>query len=144
RHTKLKNIRRDYGEQLKEQRNRLKKLAEEVGSGDKGTLAFRQQLAAENQDYLRRQRQDVQSQRRKLEARLKARVRPDDTAEVAAPSDSYSEADIDRAIEAQPRIAALTAQLADAQEKLDSHQKYVRRLSRTGSDPSLPPLRERV
>jgi DNA repair exonuclease SbcCD ATPase subunit len=121
----------------------LRKATEGVGSVDRQTLILKQQFAAENREYLRRQLQEVQSQRRKLEARLKAKVRPERTTG-EAPAPSVAEADVARAIEAHPRVTALTAQLAEDQEKLDSHKNYVRKLSRTGSDPSLPPLLQRV
>ena len=74
--TQLKKIKENYGEMLKERREHLRKLAETVGSDDRQTLALRQQYAMEHLAYISKDLLEVQSQKRKAEARLKTRHGP--------------------------------------------------------------------
>ena len=111
RHDKLKKIKEQYGEMLKERRETLRKLAETVGSDDRETLALRQQYAMEHLAYVRKDLLDVQSQKRKAASPAQD-ARPDETeAETSAPP--VTEADINQWIDQASgrRQASLTSSL---------------------------------
>ncbi len=140
RHEQLKKHKERYEELLKERRQNLRKLAETVGSDDRETLALRQQYALEHLHRVRTDLLEVQSQKRKVQARLKTR-RPDETqAEKSAPL--VTEADINRWIDQDPQIASLFDKLEKSEERLHAETARIRKLSRNpGSDPVLQKLR---
>ncbi len=61
----------------KERNESLRKLAEALGSSDRQTLALKQQLAMEHQAAIHRDLFEVQSQKRKAQARLDAQRQPE-------------------------------------------------------------------
>jgi capsular exopolysaccharide synthesis family protein len=143
RHLKLKQLKEQYGELLKERRENLKKLAQTVGSDDRRTLAYKQQIALENQAYIRRDLMDVQSQRRRLEARLQAQ-HPESSGD-AAPARAVSEAEIDDWIDREPAIASLKSKLARDEQVLSSQKAVLEQVARNPSaDPALKRLQRAV
>jgi polysaccharide biosynthesis transport protein len=143
RHETLKRIKQNYSESLKDQRDNLRKLAKKVGSDDRLTLALRQQYAMEHYVELQRELLQIQSQKRRAEARLKTRSRLDETTG-ETPARPVSEGDIERAIDQDPRVASLTAKLAEQEEKVNAELTHLRKLSRYNADPLRGRLRDQV
>src|SRR5271157_737254 len=141
RHAKLKQIKEDYGEILKERRDRLRKSAEAVGSDDRDTLALRQQYAWEQVAGLRRELAEVQSRKRRAEVQLKTRPQPEEN-----PVEPVREADINQWIDQSPIIAQLETQLTNQESQLDAHTTLLRSSARGGGagDPALKHLRDSV
>jgi len=125
----LKKIKTQYGDMLKERRANLRRLAETVGSDDRRTLAYRQQIELEHQAYVRKDLQDVQSQKRKLQARLKTQQQPDE-ARGETSTLSVTEADIEKWIDQEPGIAKLAAKLARDEERLNAEAPHIRGVAR--------------
>ena len=96
-----------YAELLKRKRETMRKLAESVGSDDHSTLALRQQYAMEDKHHLESELRSVLSQKRRLEAELKT-AGPASEAGPAAPSPSFSDREIDVAVDRHPSVAELT------------------------------------
>jgi polysaccharide biosynthesis transport protein len=141
RFAKLRTIKEQYAEILKERRDRLRKNAEAVGSDDKDTLALRQQYAMEHMAWLTKELLDIQSGIRKSEARIKTEVRPEESPEERA-SDTHSKADIDALVDQDPNVARLVGQLAYEEARLSKHSEYMRQSSRGGlTDPSVKKLK---
>jgi WD40 repeat protein/beta-lactamase regulating signal transducer with metallopeptidase domain len=142
RREQLKKLRDKYADLLKMKREALRKLAESVGSDDRATLALRQQYALEHLHYLQTELQGIRSQKRKLEAQLKA-MTPAEQEGSKAPSPSEQE--VDKLVERHPAITELTGQLAEHQRQLATKWEEVRRISRNPSDePSIKALRKSV
>jgi capsular exopolysaccharide synthesis family protein len=147
RYDKLKGLKEQYAGWLKERRDTLRKLAETVGSDDRETLAKRQQFAMEHLDHVRKDLLEVQSQKRKVEARLRTQ-RPeeapeDPTAMAAAPR--VSESDINQWIDRHPDVASLFDKLAHEKQVLSSETARIQAISRNaGADPVLRRLRVAV
>jgi capsular exopolysaccharide synthesis family protein len=136
----LKKIRETYAELLKKKRDTMRKLAEAVGSDDRQTLALRQQYAMEHLHYLQKERLDIQSQRRRLEAELKL-VRPGGAGEAPAESPAPSEEEIDRLVDQHPAVLDLADQLAERQRQLDAQRADLRRIARQhAADPAVRAL----
>ncbi|MGP0069472.1 MAG: polysaccharide biosynthesis tyrosine autokinase [Isosphaeraceae bacterium] len=144
RHDKLKKLRQNYSESLKERRENLRKLAETVGSDDRQTMAFRAQLAIEHKAAVQKELLDVESQKRRTEARLKSRSRLEQTpGETSARS--ISETDVEQAIDRDPTVARLMARLADQNDHFDSEMAKLGRISRNpASDPLRMQLRREI
>jgi polysaccharide biosynthesis transport protein len=141
RHSKLKQIGEKYAEMLKERRETMRKLAETVGSDDRKTLALRQQYAMEHVAYLQKELLEIQSQKRRAEARNKMRSRREETTgETSAPT--ITEVDIERAIDQDPDIANLIGKVADLEEKFNMEKAHLGRVARNAaSDPVLVRMR---
>jgi polysaccharide biosynthesis transport protein len=127
RHDKLKKIKEQYEEMLKERRETLRKLAETVGSDQGDTLALRQQYALDHLEYVQNDLQQIQSKKRMVRARLK--TRPDKIAdESLAPA--VTEDDINGWIDQHPDVASLFDKLANEKELLNSEALRLRAISR--------------
>jgi capsular exopolysaccharide synthesis family protein len=143
RQDQLKKLKLRYTDMLKERRENLRKLAQTVGSDDPQTIAYGQQIAMEHQAHVRSELADVQSQKRKLQARLKVKAQRPAESRDEAPS--VSEADINDWIEHDPSIAKLVATLAQEEEKLNSETSHVRAAARKpAADPILRRIRQDV
>ncbi len=143
RQDQLKRLKAQYTESLKERRETLRKLALNVGSDDRQTMAYRQQIAMEHQAHIRNELEGVKSQKRKLQAQLKVKAqRPEERREeTTAPS--VSEADVDEWIEHDPSIAKLVAKLAHEEDVLNSESAHVRAAARKpAADPMLRRIRQ--
>jgi capsular exopolysaccharide synthesis family protein len=139
----LKKLKTRYADMLKDRRETLRKLAQTVGSDDRETLAYGAQLQMEHQARVRNELEGVQSEKRKLQARLRVNgQRPEENREeTSAPS--ISEADIDGWIDRDPAVAKLTATLAQEEEKLNSESGHIYANSRKPSaDPVLRRIRQ--
>jgi len=144
RHDKLKQIKQKYTDILKERREILRKLAETVGSDDRPTLALRQQYMMEHHQALQRELLEIESQKRRAEARLKMRSRVEETTG-ETPARSVSEGDIERAIDQDQTMAGLTAKLAGLEEQFNSEMTHLRRLARNdANDPLRGKLRDQI
>jgi len=143
RHEELKKLKKQYEDMLKERRETLRKLAQTAGSEDHQTLAYKAQLELERQAYIRKDLADVQSQKRKAQARLKAQ-RPDESREeTSAPL--VSEAEINEWIDKDPSIAALAAKLAKDETQLNTETAHFRVAVRNyASDPMLKRMQRDV
>ena len=140
RHEKLKKIKKQYEDSLAERRANLRHLAEAVGSQDHETLELRQQYELEHLAHVRNELLEVQSQKRKAEARLNTQ-RPGDAA-AETPSLPVTEADINQWIDQDPVIASLYDKLDKSEERLHTETAQRRLVSRNAaSDPGLRRLR---
>ncbi len=138
----LKKLRDTKFADLKRGRDTLRTLAQRAGSDDRQTLVLKQQYAIELGTGVRKELQDVQSQRRKLEAMIRVQ-RPEALHETAAPSVSHD--DVARLIEQHPEVSDLKARLADASDRLASEAVYTGRVARnSGLNPALKTLRDEV
>ncbi len=128
--------------ELKSRRDSRRTLAKRAGSDDRQTLVLKQQYAIELGTAVRRELQDVQSQKRKLEAMIRVQ-RPDALHETAAPM--VSNYDVTRLIEQDPEVSDLKKKLAAASERLASEAAYTGRVARNaGMNPALKTLRDEV
>ena len=136
----LQKLKEKYGEILKERRATLRKLAQAVGTDDRQTMGYRQQIAMEHLAYIRKDLLDVQSQKRRLQARLKAQ-RPDESHEETS-ARLVTEADIDDWIDREPSIAALVDKLEQDEQRLNTETAHSRATVRNwASDPLLIRMR---
>jgi polysaccharide biosynthesis transport protein len=143
RYDQLKSLKTTYGDLLKEKREMLRKLAEAVGSTDRQTIALKQQISEEHLAYIRRELLDVQSQKRKAEARLKTRAQTESPGETSAPV--FSEADINRWIDQDPVIADLTAKLTRDEDRFNSERLSIRGIARNaGADPAMQKMTQDI
>jgi capsular exopolysaccharide synthesis family protein len=145
RHATLKKIKDNYAAILKDRQDTLRKLAENVGSEDRATVALRQQLAMEHQARLKHELLEVQLQKKRLEAQLKTRQHTEEPLTETA-ARTISEADIERAIDQHPAIAALNTRLATEENQLATATANLRMVSRNGSrgDPALKRLKDEL
>jgi len=133
---RLKTLKEQYAETLKTKRQNLRKLAESAGSNDRETLALKQQFALEHQAAIQKELLEVQSERRKVEAELEAMGQDVDADPEAEPQ--ITEAEIWMAIEADPSVAQLRGQLAEAEAEWKRAVEHLKRVSRNyRTDPSL-------
>jgi hypothetical protein len=117
-----------------ERRESLRKRAEAVGSDDRQTRALKQQVAIENLAHIRKELLEVQSQKRKAQALLKAQKQVEPT-----------EAEINQSIDQDPVIAGLSDKLAEYEEQLNAESSRSRALARSGAkDPALAALKQRI
>ncbi|MGO9462947.1 MAG: polysaccharide biosynthesis tyrosine autokinase [Isosphaeraceae bacterium] len=139
----LTKLKQKYTEMLAERRETLRKLAQTIGSDDKQTIAYGQQIAMEHQQHVRNELLAIQSQKRRLQAQLKVRSqRPEESSE-EIPAQSISDAEIDEWIEHEPSIANLAAKRAHQEEALNTAIARARASSRRpAADPSLRHLRQ--
>jgi capsular exopolysaccharide synthesis family protein len=142
RHDKLKRIKQNYSDVLKERRERLRRLAETVGSDDRQTLALRQQYAIQYHAAVQRELLEIASQKRRAEARLTLKSRVEETTGEMS-SRSISEDDIARVIDQDQSVVSLTAKLADQEERFNSELTHLRRQARNG-DPLHARLRDAI
>ncbi len=139
----LKKLKLRYADMLKERRETLRKLARTAGSDDRQTLAYQQQIAMEHQARVRNELLDVQSQKRRLQARLKVKAQQSEEGRAETSAPSVSEADINKWIDRDPRIAKLTATLAQEEERLSQETGHVRSAARKPlADPFLRRIRQ--
>jgi capsular exopolysaccharide synthesis family protein len=135
---RLKKMKDRYGELLKKKREIMRRLAQDIGSDDRQTLAMKQQYAMEHRHYLQKELLDIKSQRRWVDARLKL-VRGG--AETTEPPPIPSEGEIDRLVDEHPAVAELSDLLAERQQQLDSEMANVSRVSRhPKAEPSISAL----
>ena len=108
-----------------------------MGSDDRQTLAFRQQIAMEHQAYVRKELLEVQSQKRKAQARQGAQRSGSSLDET--PAGSVAEADINEWIDRDPSIAQLVAKVARDEGLLTSRRLHTSEGTspQRSSDPSL-------
>ncbi len=126
---------------LKERRENLRKLALTVGSDDRQTMAYRQQIAMEHQAHVRRELLDVLVQKRKLQARLTTQRPEERHDQKSAPS--VSEAEINEWIDREPSVAKLVATLAQEEKRLNAETAHVRSASgKPSADPVLRRMRQ--
>ncbi len=138
----LKRLRDAKFADLGKRRDALRRLAQRAGSDDRQTLVLKQQYAIELGTAVRRELQDVQSQKRKLEAMIKIQ-RPEALHETAAPT--VSNDDVARLIEQNPEVSDLKAKLAAASESLAAEADHTRRVARNASlNPALKSLHDQV
>ena len=143
RHEMLKKLKKKYEDMLKERSATQRKLAETVGSDDRQTVVLIQQYAREHVAALRSDLLDVQSQKRKTEAQLKAR-RPQANGEENGVQ-AVTDAEINEMVEQDPRVASLVANLASEEERANSESLHIRSLARKGAaDPAHKSLMDHV
>ncbi len=141
RHAMLRKTKDRYTEMLKTRRETLRKLAETVGSDDRQTLALRQQYAIENSAAIHRELAEVQSQKRKVEVQVKMQRQEKSGEETPAPS--VTQADIERAIDQDATIQALTDKLTRQEEYFATEMAHLRRSVRKWeSDPATTRLHQ--
>jgi len=142
RHEKLKKLKDRYSELLKERRDTLRKLAETVGSDDRQTLAIKQQYSIEHAASVNKQHQEILSQKRQLEARLKVLRAKQDPEQLS--DASIAESDLDRLIDADPAVNRLLVEVEHAEERLSTEGARVRSIARRSSEPAYKALQNMV
>lgn len=139
---RLKAERQDKQAKLDSLRAEIKALVEKVGSDDRTVNALKQQLVMEQKNYAESELRQVKSARRKLEAQLKV-LADRIEARRQAGLDVVPEEAIDRAVEAEPTVAAVAAMYAESYEKLRRAETQIRSVARnSGVDPVLKKMRE--
>jgi capsular exopolysaccharide synthesis family protein len=139
----LRKLKEKYGEFMKTHRQNLKKLAEMVGSDDRGTLALKQQFALEHLDAVNKELLGIQSKKRTLQAELKVQQQIANFQETAAPS--ISEAQVEQVIDHDPRVAELQRQLAEVEGQMNAGAAHAGRVARKpANEPSLRYFRGQV
>jgi capsular exopolysaccharide synthesis family protein len=142
RYEKLRTLSKQFAKKLESRGDAMRKLAETVGSDDRHTLALRQQYSLEHLASLRKELLEVQSQRRKAEALLKAR-RPEAVQETAA--STISGAEVDRLVEQDPLVTSLADRLVAMEQRLASEAGHVQKVARNAAmDPAVASLRSEV
>jgi len=141
RHDMLKKLSLEYAETTKRGRQELRKLAQTAGSEDRETMILKQQYALEYNANARRELQQIQSEKRKIESMLKIRG-PNALQETAAPLISTEK--VERLIDQHPEVDAIRARLADEQNRYDSEAVHTSRVARKSMDPSVKMLKEEV
>jgi len=143
RHNQLKKLKVQYAAWLQERRDTLKKLAQSVGSDDRQTIAYGQQIAMDHQQRVRLELVDVQSQKRKAQARLKVQRPEEPREDTSAPS--FSEAEINAWIDREPTVARLMATLEQEEQKLNLAGGQVYANARKPSaDPALRHIKQDI
>ncbi len=138
----LKRLSKEKFDLLKNRREALRQLAKRAGSDDRETLVLKQQYAIELGTDVRKDLREVQSQKRKLEAMVRAR-QPDAVQETAAPT--FSNDDVARLVEQDPEVLDLRSRIDAATERLASEAAYTGRVARNATlNPALKTLRDRV
>jgi capsular exopolysaccharide synthesis family protein len=138
----LKKLSKTYTDMKKTRRDTIRKLAQQAGSDDKQTLILQKQFAMEHLASLRRELAEVESQKRKAEAVLRAR-RPGSLQETSAPLASGSE--VDRLVDQDPGVNGLSQKLADMEQRLALESSHSRQVARNSAmDPVAKTLRDEV
>jgi polysaccharide biosynthesis transport protein len=145
RYENLVKIKERYQENLKQRREIMRKLAETVGSNDRDTLALRQQYAMEHLEHLQKELLEIESQKRRVEARVKVRAHPEERASDESSAPKYSSADVDKLVDQHPSVASLLEKLDAQVERLNSEMVRVQRVARNPvSEPLLHALRNDI
>jgi capsular exopolysaccharide synthesis family protein len=143
RQTKLRTIKERYAKSMKDQRNRVKALAKDVGSDNRETNALQQQHRLELVHTVRGDLFAIQRDKRRTEALIKslrAKEAPSEESEPPIP-----EEEVDRLVEAHPSIAGLVGRLTQAEERLTSEEAHVRMVARHAiRDPAIKRLKDDV
>lgn len=143
RYDKLNEIVAKKLQTLKSQRERVRNLAESLGSNNQQALVLKQQLAAENQAQLDKELLEIRSKRRRAEAELAARLRLVET--VADAPAAVDEAEIEALLDQEPTVAALQQQLDETESALRHHTTLLNKTARNpGADPALNQLRTEI
>ena len=138
RHDMLKRLWIKYQDNLKDQRDRLRKLAEAVGSDDKHTLTLKQQYELERHALTQRDLMQVQSELRRAQTELEvlqAKKGADD------PPVPVSEEAIPARIESDETTKKLREQIAQLRDRIARASRVIRNLA---SDPAIRALRLEV
>ncbi|MGC8641281.1 MAG: polysaccharide biosynthesis tyrosine autokinase [Isosphaeraceae bacterium] len=135
RYDTLKEIIAKKQKMLESQRDRVKKLAEDLGSNNQQALVLKQQLAAENQAMLDKELLEIHSKKRRTEAELAARLRLVET--VAETPGEVDDDEVEAMLDQEPSIIALQQQLDDAEYAYGQHAN---RLRNTARNPSADPM----
>jgi succinoglycan biosynthesis transport protein ExoP len=139
---KLQRLVRSYTELAKSRNEAIRRLSQQAGSDDRATLQLKKQFALEHRAALRKELAELESQKRKLQARLRLE-RPDSVQETSAPL--VADAEVDRLVEQDPGVGALSANLADMEQKLVTESSHSRQVARNSAmDPVVKNLRDHV
>jgi capsular exopolysaccharide synthesis family protein len=123
-------------ELLKKQKEEVRRLAETLGSNKEQALVLKQQYAIDSEALIKKELLQVRSDRRKVEAELKARERVVETVADATES-PIDESELEDALDQHPTIQALQQRLADAESQLSQHSD---RLAKTARHPGTDPM----
>jgi capsular exopolysaccharide synthesis family protein len=130
RHEKLKEIYTKFQVRLEEKRKDLKKLADQLGSSDRETVQFAQEIALERREIAKLELLDLDRELQEL--RIQAAVRRESMARGNAAS-GKSAAPVDAMIAEDEVIRQYDAEIARWQERLQQHRQLVR----SPSDPAI-------
>jgi polysaccharide biosynthesis transport protein len=125
----LQRIYDDYEKRLEQKRGDLRKLTQKVGSKDKQTLRYAQELAIERLSTVRRELIQVQGELRRAKAELEIRLAHEKAGTGAAP---VSQATIQEFVSEDPEVKQHLARVAQATAK----KAEVERVVRNQADPS--------
>jgi capsular exopolysaccharide synthesis family protein len=129
---------------LKSQRERVRNLAESLGSNNPQALVLMQQLKAENQSVLDKELLGIRSEKRRTEAELSSRLRLVETVAQNSPPPA-DDAQVEELLDREPGIAALLQQLADAEHALSQHTAHLSKTARNpAADPAINQLKGEV
>jgi capsular exopolysaccharide synthesis family protein len=135
RYDMLKELNAKKVKTLQGQRERVRSLAESLGSSNQQAIVLAQQLTAENQALLDKEVLEIRSEKRRTEAELASRLRLVETVAQATPPPA-DDAQVEELLDREPGIAALLQQLADAEHALSQHNAH---LSKTARNPAADP-----
>jgi capsular exopolysaccharide synthesis family protein len=130
-HERLKEIYTDYQGRLEKKRKELKALSEQLGSSDRETIQFSEQLLLERRELAL---QDLATLNRDLERlRIQIAVREESLAGSKPMSRTRTNPSIEAQVAENPTIAQYDAQIATRQDRLKQQQRLIRR----PSDPAI-------
>jgi capsular exopolysaccharide synthesis family protein len=130
RHETLKRLYTDFQGRLEAKRKELKTLAQQLGSSDRETVQFAQELALERREIAKLELLDLDRELQEL--RIQAAVRRESMARGNAAS-GKSAAPVDAMIAEDEVIRQYDAEIARWQERLQQHRQLVR----SPSDPAI-------
>jgi polysaccharide biosynthesis transport protein len=129
RRDELKKIYDDYEKNLEQKRRELKKLTQKVGSNDKQTVQYAQQLALESLSAVRRELISIQGELRRAKAELEIRLAQEKGSPVSAPP---AESTIQHFVDQDVDVKNYRDQIT----KLSGKKVEAERVARSASDPA--------
>lgn len=136
----LRSIKEDRQKFLAEYREKLYQLAKTVGSDDRETIALKQRLSEELRSEAERERREIRSSLRRLEAEKTVLEQAVAAAAPKSPS-GPTEAQIDAEIDRDPNVAAAAREFAEARTRLKQAEPQVTSVAR---QPRREPLLARL
>jgi polysaccharide biosynthesis transport protein len=129
RRDELQKIYDEYEKKLEQKRGELKKLTQKVGSKDKQTIQYAQQLSLESLQTVRREMIQIQSELRRVKAELEIRLAQEKSGPVSPP---LAESTIQHFINDDAEVKKQNGEIA----RLNRKKADADRVARSPTDPS--------
>ncbi|WP_169979039.1 polysaccharide biosynthesis tyrosine autokinase [Tautonia rosea] len=137
-HEQLKDIYTDYQKRLESKRKELKALSEQLGSNDRETIQFSEQLLLERRELAL---QDLATLGREIERlRIQIAVREESPSGSKPMARHGSSLPIEAQVAENPTIAQYDAEIASRVDRLQQQQRLIRR----PSDPAIRRLEQDI